>query len=60
LRYLILFSAQVSPAAEYAQKVAEGGGIVAVFNLQKTDGDDYAQYLFLGPYEETLLQVLEF
>jgi len=55
---LSLFISQVYPAAGYAYEVAENGGTVAVFNLQRTDGDEDYEYLFLGPCEETLPQVL--
>ena len=34
------------------------GGKVAVFNLARSDGDDKADFLFLGPAEETLPEAL--
>lgn len=49
---------QVYPAARYASKVRAYGGKVAVFNLDHSHGDDKADFLFLGPCEETLPQAL--
>ena len=49
---------QVYPAAGYAYKVAEHGGTVAVFNIQHSEGDEDAHFLFLGPCEKTLPFVL--
>jgi len=49
---------QVYPAAGYASDVAEHGGTVAVFNLDRSRGDGEADFLFLGPCAETLPQVL--
>ena len=46
------------PAAEYAKTVKKRGGRVAVFNLARTEGDEEADFLFLGPCEETLPAVL--
>ncbi|KAF9653610.1 DHS-like NAD/FAD-binding domain-containing protein [Thelephora ganbajun] len=51
-------SSTVYPAAGYAFEVAEHGGTVAVFNLDRSDGDSEADYLFLGPCAETLPQIL--
>jgi len=51
-------SSTVYPAAGYAFKVAEQGGTVAVFNLDRSAGDSDADYLFLGPCAETLPEVL--
>jgi len=51
-------SSTVYPAAGYASEVAENGGKVAVFNLDRSAGDSKADYLFLGPCSETLPQVL--
>lgn len=34
--------------------VKEAGGKVAVFNIDRSEGDEDAYYLFLGPCEETL------
>lgn len=50
--------AQVYPAAGYAYEVADHGGKVAVFNLERTEGDDEADFLFLGPCEQTLPEAL--
>ncbi|KAL5488325.1 hypothetical protein ACEPAI_6433 [Sanghuangporus weigelae] len=47
-------SSQVYPAAGYAAEVRLHGGKVAVFNLERSKGDKRADYLFLGPCEETL------
>lgn len=45
---------QVYPAAMYAPTVGENGGQVAVFNLDRSEGDEDADFLFLGPCEEIL------
>ncbi|CAL1713885.1 unnamed protein product [Somion occarium] len=47
-------SSEVYPAAGVAQIVREAGGKVAVFNIDRTAGDENADFLFLGPCEETL------
>jgi len=47
-------SSTVYPAAGFTQIVQENGGKVAVFNLERTPGDDDADWLFLGPCEDTL------
>jgi len=47
-------SSTVYPAAGYASKVQDNGGKVAVFNLERSSGDEEADFLFLGPCEETL------
>ncbi|KAJ7837056.1 hypothetical protein B0H14DRAFT_2362552, partial [Mycena olivaceomarginata] len=36
----------------------EHGGRVTVFNLERSDGDEYADFVFLGPCEETLPDAL--
>ena len=51
---VIHISDQVHPAASYAHDVKSGGGKVAVFNLERSEGDSHADYLFLGPCEETI------
>ncbi|PPQ77691.1 hypothetical protein CVT25_011126 [Psilocybe cyanescens] len=51
-------SSTVFPAAGYAYAVQSQGGKVAVFNLERSQGDRDADYLFLGPCEETLLKAL--
>ncbi|KAJ7349140.1 DHS-like NAD/FAD-binding domain-containing protein [Mycena albidolilacea] len=51
-------SSTVYPAAGYAAEVQDHGGRVAVFNLERSDGDEYADFLFLGPCEETLPDAL--
>jgi len=51
-------SSTVYPAAGFAYDVADNGGKVAVFNLDHSDGDDSADFLFLGPCEETLPEAL--
>lgn len=38
--------------------VRVNGGRVAVFNLDRSQGDKYADFLFLGPCEETLPSAL--
>lgn len=37
----------------------KNGGTVAVFNLAHSKGDEEADFLFLGPCEETLPEVLQ-
>ncbi len=49
---------QVYPAAGYAEDVQAHGGKIAVFNLDRSQGDDDADYLFLGPCETLLPQAL--
>jgi len=51
-------SSTVYPAAGYASEVQDHGGKVAVFNLERSDGDEDADFLFLGPCEETLPKAL--
>ena len=45
---------QVHPAAKIAEIVRSHGGKIAVFNTERTKGDDEADFLFLGSCEETL------
>ena len=49
---------QVYPAAGYAYAVKENGGKVAVFNLDRSEEDEDADFLFLGPAEMTLPKAL--
>jgi len=51
-------SSTVFPAAGYAAEVQDNGGKVTVFNLERSSGDRDADFLFLGPCEETLPEVL--
>ncbi|KAI0035571.1 DHS-like NAD/FAD-binding domain-containing protein [Vararia minispora EC-137] len=51
-------SSTVYPAAGYAAAVQEHGGKVAVFNLDRSEGDGEADFLFLGPCAETLPDAL--
>ncbi|KAH9045686.1 DHS-like NAD/FAD-binding domain-containing protein [Lactarius pseudohatsudake] len=51
-------SSTVYPAASYQRKVREQGGKVAVFNLERSQGDSDVDFLFLGPCEETIPQAL--
>ncbi|KAI0334726.1 DHS-like NAD/FAD-binding domain-containing protein [Cubamyces sp. BRFM 1775] len=51
-------SSTVYPAAGYAYAVQENGGKTAVFNLDRSEGDQDADYLFLGPSEVTLPKAL--
>lgn len=48
------------PAAGYASIVQSNGGKVAVFNLDRSAGDEDADFLFLGPCEETVPEALGF
>ncbi|KAG6832096.1 hypothetical protein H0H87_002924 [Tephrocybe sp. NHM501043] len=49
----------VRPAADYAAQVKKNGGSLAVFNLGRSNGDEEADFLFVGPCEETLPEVLQ-
>ncbi|KAF8897309.1 DHS-like NAD/FAD-binding domain-containing protein [Infundibulicybe gibba] len=51
-------SSTVYPAAGYASEIQQNGGKVAVFNLDRSDGDEEADFLFLGPCEELLPRAL--
>ncbi|KAJ7460989.1 NAD-dependent protein deacylase [Mycena galericulata] len=51
-------SSTVYPAAAYASLVQMHGGKVAVFNLERSEGDTEADFLFIGPCEETLPKAL--
>ncbi|KZV75442.1 NAD-dependent protein deacylase [Peniophora sp. CONT] len=51
-------SSTVYPAAGYAAEVQDHGGKVAVFNLDRSQGDEEADFLFLGGCEQTLPQAL--
>ncbi|KAI0057789.1 DHS-like NAD/FAD-binding domain-containing protein [Artomyces pyxidatus] len=55
---LVGTSSQVQPAAAYAYEVADHGGKVAVFNTERSGGDEDREFLFLGPCAETLPRVL--
>ncbi|KAF5393818.1 hypothetical protein D9757_000224 [Collybiopsis confluens] len=46
----------VYPAAGFAKEVRENGGKVAVFNIERTSGDRYADFFFQGPCEDLLSQ----
>ncbi|KAM5533377.1 hypothetical protein V8D89_012927 [Ganoderma adspersum] len=52
-------SAVVHPAATFAAKVKERGGTVAIFNVEKSNRDELADFVFLGPCEEILPRVLD-
>jgi len=59
LALIVGTSSTVYPAAGYAYDVAENnGGTVAVFNIERSEGDEYADFLFLGPCETMLPQAL--
>ncbi|KAJ7273100.1 DHS-like NAD/FAD-binding domain-containing protein [Mycena rebaudengoi] len=47
-----------SSTAKYAYQVQLHGGKFAVFNLERSEGDSDADYLFLGPCEKTLPEAL--
>lgn len=47
-------SSTVYPAAGYAAEIQDNGGKIAVFNLDRSEGDEDADFLFLGPCEETI------
>jgi NAD-dependent deacetylase sirtuin 5 len=50
---------QVLPASSFATQVKANGGKVAIFNLNRSNGDDKADFLFLGPCETTLIDALD-
>ncbi|KZS91194.1 DHS-like NAD/FAD-binding domain-containing protein [Sistotremastrum niveocremeum HHB9708] len=58
LGLIIGTSSTVYPAAGFASAIRERGGKVAVFNIENTKGDNRADFLFLGPCETVLPQVL--
>ena len=35
-------------------EVKQNGGKVAIFNIERSNGDEVADFLFLGPCEETI------
>jgi len=51
-------SSLVHPAAGFARTVKSRGGQIAVFNLERSEGDDNADFLFLGPCEDTVPSIL--
>ncbi|KAI0074675.1 DHS-like NAD/FAD-binding domain-containing protein [Panus rudis PR-1116 ss-1] len=51
-------SSVVQPAASLADEVQNNGGKVAVFNIEESQGSNYADFLLLGPCEETLPKAL--
>lgn len=55
-----MFLPQVYPAAGYSTEVRKQGGKVAVFNLDRSEGDEQSDFLFIGPAEETLPRALGF
>ncbi|KDR67557.1 hypothetical protein GALMADRAFT_258223 [Galerina marginata CBS 339.88] len=52
-------SSIVQPAAGFASQVQEHGGRVAIFNLDKSNNDENADFLFLGSCDTTLPAVLD-
>ena len=46
------------PAAGYASEVKARGGKVAVFNVDRSERDQKADFLFLGPAESNLHKAL--
>ncbi|PPQ90637.1 hypothetical protein CVT25_006620 [Psilocybe cyanescens] len=52
-------SSIVQPAAGFASQVQGHGGKVAVFNLERSNSDDKADFLFLGSCDATLPEVLD-
>lgn len=51
-------SSTVFPAAAYAHEVMDNGGKAAVFNIERTAGDENMDFAFVGPCEETLRAAL--
>ena len=39
-------------------EVKARGGKVAIFNVERSNGDEIADFLFLGPCEETIPEAL--
>lgn len=60
LALVIGTSSTVNPAAKLASKVKGRGGKVAVFNADRSNGDEEADFLFLGPCETMLPDALGF
>uniref|UniRef100_A0A8H7Y6Z8 CCR4-Not complex 3'-5'-exoribonuclease subunit Ccr4 n=1 Tax=Psilocybe cubensis TaxID=181762 RepID=A0A8H7Y6Z8_PSICU len=52
-------SSIVQPAAGFASQVQGHSGKVAVFNLDRSNNDDKADFLFLGSCDTTLPEVLD-
>ena len=50
---------QVYPAAGFASQVKARGGKVAVFNLEPSDHDQEADFIFMGNCERTLPDALD-
>ena len=53
-RVEVEYVVQVYPAAGFTAAVKARGGKIAIFNLERSNGDKEADFLFLGPCEETL------
>ncbi|KAG8848541.1 hypothetical protein FRB96_001068 [Tulasnella sp. 330] len=51
-------SSTVTPASTFAKTVQDGGGKIAIFNLERSKGDKRADFLFLGPCADTLPDAL--
>jgi len=51
-------SALVQPASKLGSRVKEHGGKVAVFNLEMSNHSEEADFVFLGPCETRLVEVL--
>ncbi|KAF8968815.1 DHS-like NAD/FAD-binding domain-containing protein [Flammula alnicola] len=51
-------SAVIQPASKIGSRVKEHGGRVAVFNIEPSNHSDEADFLFLGPCEIRLQEVL--
>jgi len=49
---------KVQPAAGFPAQVKQRGGKVAIFNAERSKGDEDVDFLFLGGCEETLPDVL--
>lgn len=48
---------QVRPASTYAYRVQRHGGKVAVFNLDPSEKDEQADFVFRGPCESVLPEI---
>jgi len=55
----MLSNLQVYPAAGFAAQVQDHGGKVAVFNIDSTQGDTDADFIFTGPCEDLLPRALD-
>ncbi|KAF8584834.1 DHS-like NAD/FAD-binding domain-containing protein [Ramaria rubella] len=58
LALIVGTSSTVYPAAAFASDISDNGGKTAVFNLARSNGDEDADFLFIGACEEMLPSIL--